>query len=359
MDSNGKRKQREGLHESVRRLDNETNLCYTVLMMNQPIKSLVLGKFLPLHKGHVHLLETARKNSDYLTIVVCSLSNEPIDGKIRLEWVKKAFPDCNVVHLNDDTIPQEPKDHPDFWNIWKTNLRKFHPEPLDYIFTSEEYGYRLAEEMECKHWLVDLERKIVPVSGTKARTWPMKYWDFIPDHVREYFVKKVLITGSESCGKTTLTDNLAKHFNTNRAHEFARDYLTSMNFDMNDMDQIAIGQYDLQEKIIPASNKVFFSDTSAIETYIYAIKYFGTSSATIDKYVELQKERYDLVLLMTPEVKWVDDGLRNLNEVRWEMHQKYIELLDKLGIKYHIISGTDYQERTDKAINLVNSLIGE
>lgn len=327
--------------------------------MNQPIRSLVLGKFLPLHKGHVHLLETARKNSDHLTIVVCSLSSEPIDGKLRLNWVKQAFPKARVVHLDDDTMPQEPKDHPDFWNIWKNKLIGFHPEPLDLVFTSEEYGYKLAEVLGAKHHLVDIDRVTFPVSGTKVRNNPIKHWELIPEHVRSFFVKRVLITGSESCGKSTLADNLAKHFNTVRAQEFARDYLTSMNFDMNDMDKIAIGQYELQEEVIKKANKVYFSDTSAIETYVYAIKYFGKSSETIDKYLSLQKGRYDLVLLLTPEVKWVDDGLRNLNEVRWEMHKKYVEILLKLEIPYHVISGTDYEERTKKAISLVNPLIEE
>jgi len=329
--------------------------------MNRLIKGLVLGKFLPLHKGHIHLLQTARENSDQLTIVVCSLSNEPIDGKIRFEWIKKVFPDCNVVHLDDDTIPQEPKDHPDFWNIWKKALKGFHPDPLDYVFTSEEYGNRLAQELECKHWLVDIDRKTFPVSGTKIRTQPMKYWDFIPEHVRDYFVKRVLITGSESCGKSTMTENLAKHFNTIGVQEWAREYLKNMNFNIKDLDQIAFMQYKLQQEALEKANKVYFSDTSAIETYIYSMHYLGKSSQIINKYLSLQKENYDLVLLLTPEIKWVNDGLRNLEdqEVRWKMHQKYIELLDKLGIKYHIITGSDYNDRTQQAIKLVNSLIGE
>lgn len=329
--------------------------------MNQPIRSLVLGKFLPLHKGHVHLLETARKNSDFLTIVVCSLSSESIDGRLRFEWVKKAFPDCNVVHLDDDSIPQEPKDHPDFWNIWRTRLRQFHPEPLDYVFTSEEYGFRLAEELQCKHWLVDLERKTVPVSGTKARTLPMKYWEFLPDHVRGYFVKRVLVTGSESCGKSTMAENLAKHFNTICVQEWAREYLKNMNFNMKDMDMIAFMQYKLQQEALQKANKVYFSDTSAIETYVYSMHYFKTSSPMIDKYLALQKDNYDLVLLLTPDVKWVDDGLRNLGEqeLRWKMHQKYVEVMDRLGIKYQVISGNSYEERTHRCIELVNSLIEE
>lgn len=329
--------------------------------MNQPIRSLVLGKFLPLHKGHIHLLETARKNSDLLTIVVCSLSSEPIDGNLRFKWMKKAFPDCRVVHLADDTIPQEPKDHPDFWNIWKKALKGFHPEPLDYVFTSEEYGYRLAEELGCKHWLVDIERNTVPVSGTKARTYPMKYWEYLPDHVRGYFVKRVLITGSESCGKSTMAENLAKHFDTICVQEWAREYLKNMNFGIKDLDQIAFMQYKLQQEALEKANKVYFSDTSAIETYIYANHYLGSSSVWIDKYLALQKDNYDLVLLLTPEVNWVDDGLRNLGEqeLRWKMHQKYVELLERLGIKYQVISGRDYEQRTHQAISLVNSLIEE
>ena len=327
--------------------------------MNQPIKSLVLGKFLPLHKGHVYLLNTARYNSDSLTIVVCSLSSEPIDGDLRYKWVKQAFPDCNVVHLKDDTIPQEPSEHPDFWNIWKKKLKEFHPEPLDYVFTSEEYGDRLAQELECKHWLVDLDRKTFPVSGTKVRTWAMKHWEFIPEHVKGYFVKRVLITGPESCGKSTMTENLAKHFNTIGVQEWAREYLKDMEFDMLDLDRIAVMQYKLQKDAERKANKVYFSDTSAIETHVYAKHYLGSSSPRIEKYLALQKDNYDLVLLLTPDIPWVSDGLRNLDKVRTEMYHKWKSQLDELGIKYHVISGPDFEERTNRAISLVNSLIEE
>jgi HTH-type transcriptional regulator, transcriptional repressor of NAD biosynthesis genes len=327
------------------------------LPMQKPKRALVLGKFLPLHRGHIHLLETARQNSDQLTIVVCSLTSEPIPGEIRFRWMRQAFPDCRVVHLSDDSMPQEPKDHPDFWNIWKKALKKLHPEPIDLVFSSEEYGFKLAEVLDAKHHLVDLERGTVPVSGTKVRTSPFDYWDFIPEHVRGYFVKRALITGSESCGKSTMTEKLATHFNTIGVQEYARDYLKNMNFNMKDLDQIAFMQYKLQQEAYPKANKVCFSDTGAIETYIYANHYLGSSSPMIDKYLALQKDNYDLVLLLTPDVEWVSDGLRNLDKVRWEMHEKYVKLLERLGISYTLISGTDYQERTERAIVAVNSLL--
>ena len=325
--------------------------------MSPPTRGLVLGKFLPLHKGHIHLLETARKNTDHLTIVVCSLSSEPIDGETRFRWVKEAFPTCRVVHLKDDSMPQEPKDHPDFWNIWRKALKEFSPEPLDLVFSSEQYGFRLAEELGAKHFLVDLDRTTFPVSGTKVRSNPIEYWDYIPEHVRSYFVKRVLVTGSESCGKSTMTTNLAKHFNTVGVQEYAREYLKNMNFGMKDLDQIAFMQYKLQQEAYNNANKVCFSDTGAIETSIYAKHYMGSTSPMIDKYLALQKDNYDLVLLLTPDVAWVSDGLRNLDKVRWEMHEKYVQLLERLGIKYTLISGSDYQQRTNIAIMAVNNLL--
>ena len=47
------------------------------------VHGLVLGKFLPPHRGHVHLCEVAQRMCDELTIVVASLAAEPIDGGLR------------------------------------------------------------------------------------------------------------------------------------------------------------------------------------------------------------------------------------------------------------------------------------
>jgi cytidyltransferase-like protein len=77
-------------------------------------KGLIIGKFMPLHMGHVHLIDFAQSYVEKLTVVVCSIKSEPIHGKIRYEWVKEMFPNVKVIHLTDEN-PQEPKDHPRFW----------------------------------------------------------------------------------------------------------------------------------------------------------------------------------------------------------------------------------------------------
>src|SRR5262249_56697885 len=83
----------------------------------------LLGKFLPPHLGHVYLVEFASRYVDQLTVVVCSLAREPIPGELRHRWMRELFPFDNVVHLRDE-LPQEPKEHPDFWALWKASLER-------------------------------------------------------------------------------------------------------------------------------------------------------------------------------------------------------------------------------------------
>ena len=52
---------------------------------------LVFGKFMPLHKGHLALIDFALKHCTHLTIILCYTNNEPIKGEIREQWLRKAF----------------------------------------------------------------------------------------------------------------------------------------------------------------------------------------------------------------------------------------------------------------------------
>ncbi|HEY4720238.1 MAG TPA: adenylyltransferase/cytidyltransferase family protein, partial [Anaerolineae bacterium] len=75
----------------------------------------LLGKFLPVHRGHMYIIEYGRSRVDHLTVLVCSLERDPIPGELRYGWVKQLFPDANVQHC-DDEIPSYPHEHPDFWD---------------------------------------------------------------------------------------------------------------------------------------------------------------------------------------------------------------------------------------------------
>jgi HTH-type transcriptional regulator, transcriptional repressor of NAD biosynthesis genes len=151
---------------------------------------LVLGKFMPLTTGHCYLIDAALNHVDRLTILVCSLRREPIDGHLRYRWVKETYPQCNVVHVTDE-LPSYPHEHPDFWDLWKALILRYAPE-VDMVFTSEEYGDKLAETLGCRHICVDLARTTVPISATMVREDPLRYWQYIPPAVRPYYAGRAL-----------------------------------------------------------------------------------------------------------------------------------------------------------------------
>jgi len=155
----------------------------------------LLGKFMPIHRGHMHLIDTAKCRVDHLTVLVCSLQREPIPGGLRCQWVRGLYPDVNVQHFAED-VPQYPEEHPDFWSIWSGVIRRYVPVGPDFVFTSEAYGDRLAEILGARHICVDLKREMFPVSGTAVRERPFDYWDFIPPPVQAYYAAQRVETQS-------------------------------------------------------------------------------------------------------------------------------------------------------------------
>ena len=78
--------------------------------------------------------------------------------------------------------------------------------------------------MSCRHVMVDRHRVRVPVSGTAVRSDPLRHLDLLEPCVRAYFVRRVVLVGAESTGKTTLAEMLASQWRTNWVPEFGRDY---------------------------------------------------------------------------------------------------------------------------------------
>jgi len=171
-------------------------------------------------------------------------------------------------------------------------------------------------------------------------------------------IKRVLITGPESCGKTTMASILSQVFNTTYAPEWARvnwDKIGGWDFKIDDLDKVALGQKLYQEEAISKANDIYFSDTSAVETKIYAELHLGTSSETIDKLAFDVRKDFDAVILLAPTVKWVKDDIRNAESNRQEIFEKFLELL-KYQIKPDtllIIDSSDYVERTLYVIDFI------
>ncbi len=311
----------------------------------------VLGKFYPLHKGHIHLIESASKQVERLIVIVGTLENETIPGELRYQWVKETFPNLEIHHLTDKN-PQYPEEHLDFWNIWTKSIRKFIPNNIDYVFSSERYGDELAKNLGAKHICVDLDRKEFPISGTRVRDNPIKYWDFLASAAKPYFVRRIVIYGPESTGKTTLAEKLAKYFNTNWIPEFAREYLEKKTtpVELSDIPLIAKGQIQIEEDAVKTANRILICDTDVLVTKVYSDHYYNTCPDWITK--EAYNREYAIHLLTNNDIPWVEDKLRDRGDRREEMFSLFKTELEKARRPYRIISG-NFKERFQKAVEII------
>ena len=320
-------------------------------------RGLVLGKFLPYHAGHAHLVRSARARVDELVVLVCSIDREPIPGALRFRWVRDSHPDCHVVHVAED-VPQAPEDSAEFWPIWVDLIARYAGR-IDTVFTSEDYGEELARRIGARHVCVDRDRRVVPVSGTAIRTDPMRHWTAIPPVVRPYFVRRVALLGTESTGKTTLSQHLARVFDTVMVEEYGRPYCEvrpALTLELPDYEAIAWGQATWEDEAAEQANRVLICDTELHTTATWSDLLLGTRPAWLTD--AARARRYDLVLLLDHHgTSWVDDGTRVLSGRR-DAHMTLLRAeLESAGREYTLLTG-DFDARTRAAERLVGDLLG-
>jgi NadR type nicotinamide-nucleotide adenylyltransferase len=190
-------------------------------------------------------------------------------------------------------------------------------------------------------------------------------------------IKKVVILGPESTGKSTLCQQLAVHYNTIWCLEYAREYLLKhgMNYSYDDLLTIAKGQIELEEETISNwqlakshSPPDSYRDTTHhsplfIDTNMYVMKVwcefvFGKCHPFIID--EIEKRKYDLYLLCNIDLPWIKDELREYPDLerRQQLYTIYRNIMLDQPVPWVEISG-NYQERLEKAIEAIDKLLKE
>ncbi len=326
--------------------------------------SLVLGKFYPPHNGHLYLIDTALENSEVVNVLVCHNLKQTIPGKLRVKALRKIYENNTnvIIHSVDDgEMPQyenECKSLDEFYGYWVPFVYNV-VSKLDCVFTSENYGDDFSKYLGIDHFLVDRERTKHPVSGTKIRTNPFDNWEFIPEEVRPFFVKRIVIMGPESVGKSTLTKNLANYYNTNFVEEYGRTVFekNGNRVGIEDFIPISVGRQEIENHSIKSSNKLLFCDTEDITTYIFSKMFFpndykGIEDILLDKISK--NNNYDLYLLLKTDCDGIQDGTRQFLEERIEHYDVIKSELSKNNCNYIEIGG-DWEDRFNKSIEIINS----
>lgn len=316
-------------------------------------RGLVLGKFLPPHAGHLHLVHFGQAMVDELVVVVGSLAREPIPGALRHRWMQELVPRARVLHL-DEELPQVPEEHPQFWDLWRSALKRLVPQPIDHVFASEAYGSRLAAELGATFIPVDPSREALRVSGTAVRDNPFDQWQHLPAPVRAYACQRISVYGPESCGKTTLARALAEHFQTPWVPEHARAALEhGAGLDADSLRQFMRAQTASEDALARFANRRLICDTDPTVTPLWAELLLGGSTDSIGP---PPPRHYDLTLLLRPDIPFDADPVRYAPGQRETFFERCRAWLDQLGRTVVIIEGDAFEQRLAAAIATIEAL---
>jgi NadR type nicotinamide-nucleotide adenylyltransferase len=270
-------------------------------MAGAPTTGFLLGKFLPPHRGHQYLIEFARNYVDRLTVLVCTIEQEPIPGRLRYQWMCEAFPGVDLVHHTDE-IPQAPEEHPQFWDIWRASIRRHVPGRIDCVFASEDYGWRLAQELDARFVPVDRERRNVPVSGRAIREDPMAHWDELLPPVRPYYLKRVCVCDSRD---SSLAHDLAAHFRTVCVHAYDGGAVAGPR-DHDALMRMFAGQMAAEDALARQANRVLLCETDALTMAAWSEARLGSCPPALAAAAE--RRRFDLYLLAEGDERLAASG---------------------------------------------------
>ena len=312
------------------------------------MRGVVIGKFYPPHLGHSFLIRTALAQCDSLTIIVCEHRDQVIPGSVRAGWLQEEFPQATVVTTPDD-LPDEPEP-------WAKRTIQILGQAPDVVFSSEDYGPGYAAAMNCAHILVDRERCNVPISATRIRAKPLNHLPFLAPAVRAFFAVRVVLIGVESTGKSTLAEELALRFDTCSVLEFGREYSAQKQGEWRteDFEVIAQTQQERENESAKFANQVLICDTNAFATSVWHRRYMGHYSVEVDAVAS--QDHPDLYLLTLPDFPFVQDGTRDGELIRHEMHCWFVERLDGQPQPVIALSGSR-ENRISTAVESINSII--
>lgn len=360
---------------------------------------IVFGSFAPLHQGHLDLIMRAKKENDGGAIViVCGYDGDKGEPMMphsrRYRYVREFFADDDLVavySINDTELGLD--NYPNGWDGWLKEFEniwdkatEMNQEPSGFCYKPIRMWYvgdeNYANDLDEREELVTLVDRVAdnPICATMIRQNPVKNWDKITAPFRRVFSHNILICGTASEGKTTLTQDLGKYFNAPYSYEWARGYMAEScvsDWELDGADYMAFleGQYNLNKTLInsPGNHGVFFADTDSMVTRMYAEYYAKDESCalTLEEFEKIaimadeltRKSRWDKIFLVAPAGVFVDDHSRFMAHSGMKERQELFDILvqnikasGNWG-KVTILNGGNYYENFMTVVNYVRDYI--
>ena len=308
-------------------------------------RGLVIGKFMPLHRGHELLIDYALAECDDVTVVVYddnpAGSYPPMPANRRAGWVRTLYPSLeNIVVLPDPWEGEPENDGPAYADRYAEQVAFLGP--FDRFYSSERAYDTFATRLGAEHRVLDEARAMVPVSGTAIRSEPYRYRGMMSPLVYSSLIKRVALVGTESSGKSTLARALAEELDTAWVHEFGRELWEAQGLTGSFADLLKIGrnQREREDKAARHADRFLFCDTNAWTTLHWSLRSYGYADQRLHDLVDATVDDY-LWVLCQDDFGWIQDGTREMADGEAHRFQLQQEAdLERRGISYLVAAGT-------------------
>ncbi len=298
--------------------------------------ALLVGKFLPVHRGHLALFEAARDRCSRTTIVLERRWDDPIPWDVRWRWLVESCPWARVV-VPEPTLPPRPGEEKAVLEEWIAAIDAIAPE-VTHVLSGDPDRFGLAPGLGAE--FVHVDRTVDRIHGAHIRDNPWQHWDLIAPAARPWFIRTVALVGGESVGKSTLAEQIADAYDTSWVDEYGRTYTTGVpHHRWTELDAMLVtdGQQVLIREAQRRARGLCVSDTEAIVTAIWTEWLRQPVPAHV--WEVAARQPIDLYLLCDPDIAWVADGVRVMSSDRDWFHDRLIFHLNRLGKPWVRISG--------------------
>lgn len=169
---------------------------------------------------------------------------------------------------------------------------------------------------------------------------------------------RIVLTGAECTGKSTLAAALSGYYGEPWTAEFVRQYVDGLDRELSaeDVEPIAKGQLAQEDQALELSKRLIVHDTNLLSTILYANHYFEKQLNWLND--TFLSRDYTLYLLCSPDgIAWqADPGQRESPEAREVLHKKFKESLQRLQLPYVTLSGNP-DARFGEAVLAIDRLL--
>jgi NadR type nicotinamide-nucleotide adenylyltransferase len=306
-------------------------------------RGLVIGKFMPLHRGHQLLIDAALAECDDVTVVVYDSRPAGVYPSMslatRLGWVAQLYPQLEQVVGLPDPLESPANEDPANAAVYAGQLEFLGR--FDRFYSSEPAYERFARLLGAEHVVLDQARELVPVSGTLVRADPYRHRALMSPLVYASLVRRVALVGTESAGKSTLARALAERLGTVWVHEYGRELWEAQGLQGSFADhwRIAERQRRREDAALSHAREFLFCDTTAWTTLQWSLRSYGCADARLNQLVAATMDDYTWIVCDN-DFGWVQDGTRELaGPLSAEFQRRQLDDLTARGVEFVVVSG--------------------